>query len=368
MTRLPEKIRRTLERKVKEMMLRDDVYGLGMFGSWSRGDAEASSDVDLLVISGENLKGEHVERVVASNFFLDFDFIPGSWIKGPIPPELDQKLYESQILYDRDWSLANAKLLVTKNYSSPERVDIRTETHVVDSDIYLSRATSAFSKGDFRSARIFAVAAMENILKIPLEIALEPFSNSRFLEKLEFSIMKLGLTNLLNDYLTIAQLDQVEKDFAEEKLRLLRTIWEETGLLIKYNPKIIEKLHFKVKANLKYYFNPAFLQGMTLRTKTLIASKNPAEALRYLKSTFLQMTENYAWLRASMEKAKIDYTCLIGCLESLEKKNPRHCKNIINFLDVDHVEKKETSETIEKAKRLMLKIRGQRRLLIKKHL
>jgi predicted nucleotidyltransferase len=54
MLTLPEKIRRNLEKVVKEMMIEENVYGVGLFGSWSRGDASASSDVDLLILDGAN--------------------------------------------------------------------------------------------------------------------------------------------------------------------------------------------------------------------------------------------------------------------------------------------------------------------------
>jgi len=46
----PEKVRRTLERVVKEMRVKENVYGIGLFGSWSRGDFASSSDVDLLIL------------------------------------------------------------------------------------------------------------------------------------------------------------------------------------------------------------------------------------------------------------------------------------------------------------------------------
>jgi len=62
MLTLPEKIRRNLEKVVKEMMIEENVYGVGLFGSWSRGDASASSDVDLLILDGANYAYEFVER------------------------------------------------------------------------------------------------------------------------------------------------------------------------------------------------------------------------------------------------------------------------------------------------------------------
>ena len=144
MIKLPEKIRRMLEKFVKEMRVKENVYGIGLFGSWSRGDATPSSDIDLLMLDERNSNYEYTERIEISGLLIDLDYIPKRWIHGPIPPEIDQKLYELQILYDRDWSLTNAKLLTVKSYSSLERVEIRTKMHIIESDVYLSRATSAY--------------------------------------------------------------------------------------------------------------------------------------------------------------------------------------------------------------------------------
>ncbi len=365
---LPEKLRRTLEKVVKELMVREEVYGLGLFGSWGRGDVAASSDVDLLLVSSGNFEDEYVERIAFNGLLIDLDFIPKRWIHGPIPPELDQKLYEAHILYDRDWSLANAKLWTAKSYRSPERVEIRTEAHIIESDIYLSRATSALSKQDFRSAQLFAITAMENTLKVLMEIALEPFSNSRFIEKVENSTKKLGVPGLFSEYLEIVKLNKLDSGVVEEKLKLFKNVWNEMDLTIRHNPQALEMAHFKVKTKIKYYFNPAFLHGLILRANSLIASKNFAEASHYMNSTFLPMVENYAWLKASLEKLKIDYTCLIDSIQILENKNPKNYQNMVKLLNLTNIEKQEASETIERIRRIMLRIRGERKHLIKNHI
>ncbi|MEM2971292.1 MAG: hypothetical protein QW270_02580 [Candidatus Bathyarchaeia archaeon] len=129
-----------------------------------------------------------------------------------------------QILYDRDWSLTNTKLLMTKSYISPERITIRTEAHVIESDIYLSRATSAFSRGDYHSAHVFAITALETILKVLVEIALQPFSNSRFIETLGKSTAKLEMQNLLGEFLEITRLKEAKSEKVKEKLKLFKAI------------------------------------------------------------------------------------------------------------------------------------------------
>lgn len=368
MIKLPEKIRRTLEKIVKEMRIKEDIYGVGLFASWSRGDATKSSDADLLVLDKGNFNHEFVERIEINGLLVDLDHIPKAWIHEQIPPEVDQKIYEMQILYDRDWSLTNTKLLMAKSYGSPERVDIRTEAHAVESDIYLSRATSAFSRKDFRSSQLFAAMALEHVLRVLMEVTLEPFSNSRFIEKLEESTAKLGMQNLLTEYLEISGLSGVDSVSVEGKLKLFKVIWDEINFTVKQNHRAFESSHFRVKTKLRYYLNPAFLQGMIIRTKSLINSGKTIEAAHYLNNVFVDMVENYAWLKSSIGKVKLDYTTLMRSLESLEQKNPKNYKHIIEFLNLSDIDKLRAAETIEKTRKIMIKIRKERKVLIKKYI
>lgn len=368
MAGLPEKIRRAVERLVGEMRIRENTYGIGLFGSWSRGDATTSSDVDLMILDKGDFNTEYVERMELNGLFIDLDHVPKRWMSGPIPPEIDQKLYEMQILYDRDWSLHNMKLLMAKSYSSPERVDIRTETYVVDSDIYLSRATSAFSREDFRSAYLFATVTLESILKVLAEIALEPSSNSRFVEKLEASAAKLEIPGLFNEYLEITRLNKVDNSSVKEKVRLFKAIWDEMKATVTHNPQTLEFSHFKVKTKLNYYLNPAFLQGMVMRTNSLVESGRVAEASHYLSTVFLDIVENYAWLKSSIDKVKVDYTTLMRSLEGLEEKNPKNYSCIVKFLDLSDTTKLDASGAIEKVREIVLKIRRERKILIKNYL
>jgi len=365
---LPEKVRRTLEKVVAEMRVAENVYGIGLFGSWSRSDATTSSDVDLLILDKSNFSYEYVERIEANSLLIDLDHVPKRWIHGPIPPELDQKLYEMQVLYDRDWSLNDTKVLMAKSYCSPERVDIRTETHVIDSDIYLSRATSALSREDFRSAYLFATVALNNILKVLLEIALEPFSNSRFVERLEVSATKLGMQELFNEYLEIAELDEADDSSTRDKLKLFKIVWDEMKTTAKQGVQALESSHFKVKTKLNYYLDPAFLQGVVMRTTSMIDSGKVVEASHYMNGIFLDIVENYVWLKSSIDKVKIDHTTLMRSLESLEEKNPKTYDYIVKFLNLSDVTKLDAASAVEKSREIILKIRKDRKVLIKNHL
>jgi len=365
MIRLPEKVRKTLEKAVNEIKTKKEVYGIGLFGSWSRGDAETSSDIDLFILNKNGIEHEYVERVIVNDLFVDLNFVPKSCIMGVIPPEIDQKLYEMQILYDRDWSLTNTKLLMTKSYSSPERVDIRTEAHVIDSDIYLSRATSAFSREDFHSAQLFSKIALESMLKVIVEIALMPISNSRFLGNLEVSMEKLGVQEFFSKYLEVTKLNSVDDAVVAEKLKLFKIIWDEISFITKRNAKAFGSAYFKVRMRLKYYLNPAFLQGMFLRAEALAGSGRVAEAVHCLNGVFVDLLENYVWFRASTEKVKVDIATMLRFLKDLEKRSPKNYAKIIEFLGLSEANRQSATRTIEETKRIMLKIRGERKALIK---
>jgi predicted nucleotidyltransferase len=368
MMKLPENIRRTLEKLVNQLKCKANVYGVGLFGSWSRGDATPSSDIDLFIMSRVDVNYEYIERVQTGGLFVDLNFIPRKWFKGPIPPEIDQKLYEMQILYDRDWLLTNMKLLMTKSYSSPERVEIRTEAFLLNSDIYLSRATSAFSREDYHSAYVFATVAIENTLGILGEIAMEPFSNSHFIERIERATKRLETHDLLSKYLELSRLNRTDRQRISEKLKLFKAIWEEISITAKESLQKLTPSPSIIRARLNYYLNPAFLQGVLMRTSYLIDSEKTVEATHYLNTIFLDIAENYAWLRSSTNNVRIDHTTLIRSLKNLEEKNPKNYSRMVDLLDLSNIEKPEANEAIMETRKIALRIRKDSKVLIKNHL
>jgi len=365
---LPEKLRGTLERAVKELAAKETVYGVGLFGSWSRDDATASSDVDLFVLDNADFAYEYVERIDRSGFSIDLDYVPRKWIHGPIPPEIDQKLYEMQILYDRDWSLTNTKLIMTKAYGSSERVDIRTEAHLVDSDIYLSRATSAFSRHDYKSSHIFALTALETTIKLLIEITLQPFSNSRFMETAQNSTEKLGMRSLFKEYTEMSGFNKANPEKAKRNLRLFKTIWEDIKSISQNNPQKLDTLHFKVKTRLNYYLNHPFLHSTMNRVTSMIETGNTLEAAHYLNNLLLDIIENFSWLESAIRNFRIDYSTLFRTLENLNNNGPTIYRNAIEFFGVGTTNSVNSTRDIAAARAAMINVRKSRKLLIKKFL
>lgn len=347
------------------MQSKPNIYGIGLFGSWTRGDAVTSSDVDLFILDKAGFDHEYVERVGVCGLFIDLNHVPKRWLHEAIPPEIDHKLRELHILYDRDWSLTNTKLLMDRAYTSPDRVNIRTDAHIVESDIYLSRATSAFSRQDFKSAHLFAVLATERVLKILAETAFEPLPNSHFLDKLEVSATKLHLHNMFKEYLEIAGLNKVTASTAVNKLKAFKVIWEELAFTAKQPSQRLDNAHFTVRTKLRYYLDLAFLQGVLMRAGTLAESGRSAETSHYLDSILVDILENYLYLKSSTGNAKMDCTTLIRSLEGFDQKSSL---SVTDFLGLGDVNKSEASETIGKSREMVLTVRRDRKALIKNSL
>ena len=359
--RLPEKIRWTLNKIVRKMRTEKNVYGIGLFGSWSRGDAAATSDVDLLVLDANNLNCEYTERKEVNGLLIDLNHVPKKWLAGIMPPELDQKINELQIFYDRDWKLSNTKKWVSKVYRTPNRIAIRTEAHVVEADIYLSRATSAFARNDFQSAQLYTATALENILKILLEVTNSPFSNSRFISNLQKSAEKLQMQHVFEEYLNISRLTNTTREENERKLKLFKHVWDETFFEVKNVKK--EKIHFQVRKNLEYYMNPLFLQGIIMRTKTLIAEAPPAEPARYMQNTLITIMENYAWTKTETQNTKLDLTTLIRALKTTQQ--PKIHEETTQILGIQEEDMEKTQKNMEKTKQIIKKLRKERKQMIK---
>lgn len=368
MTNLPENIQNTLNAVVKEMRTREPISSVGLFGSWSRGEAVRSSDVDVLLIKDINLNYEYVERIEFNDLFVDLDYLPKRQLQEGMPPKLDQKIYEVQILHDKDGLLTDRKRWMTEYFLSQERVDLRTQKQIVDSDVYLSRATSALSRGDFISAQLFSTMALDSTLRILMEITLEPFSLSRFIQKIQESATKLEKQDVIHLYLSTTGLDQAENTDIRYKMNLFTEIWNSIKETIQSKTKALESAHFKAKTKINYYLNPAFLKGTMVRTSSLINSGRSIEATHFLSRILIDMIESYIWLKSSLPDIEVDPATFMRSLQRLEQEKPENYTNILHFLNLHNLKKSTSIQTIETTKDLLLQIRKQRKTLIQNHL
>jgi len=366
MLKVPPEMKSALDNLVSMLNRQETISGVALFGSWSRRDATASSDVDLLVVHTQNLKYEYVTRFEFERFLVDLDYIPASWLSDSMLPEIDQKIFEANVLYDREGVLNRAKEWMSKAYQTPERVGMRTEAHLISSDTFLSRATSARARRDLQSTKVFSIIAVEQILRILLEVSLLPFSNTRFVEALKKATGKTGMESLYDGYFELAGLSKVNDKVVAEKISLFRDAFEVLLKLMKERSQIVDSLHPQVKRALQYYGNEDFLKGVISRSKALVDEKKHVEAFRYTSSTLECMLENYAWLKAKSEGTRPDSATLFLTLRRTGDSDPVYRKAAA-FLNLDFLTEKEADNSLAYARKAILSIREARKDLVKRY-
>jgi len=368
LVRLPKRISSVLDTLIKDLRSRESISGVGLFGSWSRGDAVLSSDVDLLIVDRRDFEYEYTERLELDDILIDLDYVPEKWIVKGVPPEIDQKLYEIQILYDRNWILANTREWMAKTYWRHERVDIRTENYLIEADTYLTRAASARYRGDLRSATLYTWVGLESILKILIEASMLPISNSHFIEALGESARRLGMLRVFDEYLAIAGLSGLTTEDVEGRLGALEDLWNGAMSFIRDHETNLKTLHVKVRNTLNYYGKPGFLKGMLLRSRALLDSEMPMEAAHYISRTSIDFLESYMWLKSAVEGTQFDYTTLIKALRGGKDVAPEVYDSGVKVLGLEEPPKEERlNDFVARAREITLNIRRRRKALIREN-
>ncbi|MEM2969775.1 MAG: nucleotidyltransferase domain-containing protein [Candidatus Bathyarchaeia archaeon] len=361
MERLPEDFRNVLEKLLIDLKARESIVGIGLFGSWSRGDASLTSDVDLLVIEGRDFDYEYTERALIDNVFFDLNCVPLKWIVRQIPPEIDQKIFESQILLDRSGKFTIAKELMSKNYWTLERAEMRVGNYIVQADTYLSRIVSALNREDFQSANLSAATRTCPRMRVLLEVVRKPYSNSRFLRMLESAAIRLSLNELYDEYLDLVGFTKVNKQEAESILASVTEAWQKVIGFVQENSSKIEKAHVRVKNDINYYCKESFLKGMEIRAQTLINESLYEEAAHYLFRGTMSMLENYVWFISTLEGTRFDFTNLFQRLKNSSLSPSDIYQKIVEAFNLENISQSEAEESQKKARETVSKIRNKRR-------
>jgi predicted nucleotidyltransferase len=359
--KLPESSRSILERLLEDLKSRESIFGVGLFGSWSRGDASLSSDVDILIVDGKDFEYEYVERAELENVFLDLDHVPAKWIMRQIPPEIDQKLFEVQVLFDRNGKFAVAKSLISKNYWTLERAEMRIRDYIMQADTYLGRIVSALNRDDFQSAKVSAVFSLAAAMRALLEVARKPYSNSCYLRMLESATIRLGKNELYDEYIDMAGLTGLSKQDIEGMLGSVSDMWQRVIGFVEANSSKIENIHIRVKNDLNYYCKENFLKGMQTRANTLINESLYEEAAHYLFRASISMLENYVWLLSTLEGTRFDYAYLFQRLKNSSLSPSDVYQRAVDAFGLKDVSQNEAEKAQKKAKEIVLGIRQKRK-------
>lgn len=359
---LPEKIRLLLNAFIEDLKTRETVLGVGLFGSWSRGDAAPSSDVDLLIVEDRDFDYEYTERVEVDGFFLDLNYVPKQWITR-VPPDIDQKIYELQILFDRVGSLSRAKSLVSKVYWRPERVEIRSESYLVEADSYMSRARLALGRGDYRSAKVNSVRSYWALAKIIIEAGKKPVSNSFFTRNFDHACRSLGMQALYENYIGLAGFASLSKANVKSMLDNLSSTWRDMMGFIGSSLNLCREIHPKISAKLRYYGHESFFKGLISRAGSLI-NESPVESANYIFHTLLDALESYVYMASLAEGLKFDYAALFKSLYELKRSPSEVYRGAINVLGVEEVSSQDAERAVKTVTEAALNVRQRRKDLI----
>ena len=256
------------------------------------------------------------------------------------------------------------KNMIARAYEKPERVDVRTGTYLVESDIYLSRATSACARGDFRSACVFAGLGLECLSGILIELNLLPISNSRFIRALEESAKRLKMPKIFDDYLTATRLHELDHRDAEEKIGLFKETWNDITIYMREHASALNSSHFKVKTRLEYYGKRSFLEGMVARSYALLKEGVYVEVAHYVLRILACMLENCSWLTSIDKATGIGYATILRPFCSSEEAERVYDNAVVAF-DVGDANHEKAHTTIKLAKETILNVRRRRKNLIK---
>ena len=361
---IPGRFRGILEPFIGDLRAREIVSGIGLFGSWSRGDASLSSDIDLLVVESRDFDYEYFERIELDGNLVDLNYVPRSWVAYRVPPEIDQKLYELQVIFDRDNSLSRARDLMLKVYWRPERVEIRTETHLIEADAYLSRARAAFNRGDYRSVKVNAIRCFWSLMKILTEIGKKPILSSHFMRNLEAASKGLEMHGLYEDYINLMGFAGLDKAGVKKMLESLSSAWRGAISTISASPAALRSLHPKVATKLNYYGRETFLRGLVARVSALLDEAAPIEAAHYMFHVLADMLENYALLISASEGVRFDYSVLLKFLGESKAAPTEVYQNAISVFGVREVSGREVEEVLKMTVEAAMNIRQRRKDLI----
>jgi len=289
--------------------------------------------------------------------------VPKRWIIYRVPPEIDQKIYEMKVIFDRDGSLTKAKNLMSKVYWRPERVEIRTEAHLIEADTYLSRARLAFNRGDYQSAKFNSIMSFRSLMKILTEIGRKPILGSFFIRNLEPVSKSLNMYPLYENYIRLMGLAGLSKADVKVMLDTLSSVWRSIMDFTAVNISFTKSFHPKVGAKLNYYGREAFLKGLIARLRDLI-EEAPIESAHYMFHVLADVLECYALLLSVVEGVRFDYATTMKYLSESKSSPAEIYRGAVNILNIKNVSGREAEETLKSVTENALNIRRKRKDLI----
>jgi predicted nucleotidyltransferase len=358
MQALPGTIRGAFSRLVKGLAEDPGVQALGLFGSWVRGEATATSDFDILVVERSGLDYEYNKLEVQDGLVMDLHHVPSEWMREPVNPQMDHRLHETIVLHDPGRALGEAKEFLERSYMSPRRVEVRTDGLLATAEMHLSRASAAFGKRDPETASAYVGAGLMSAVTALLDIAGVPVTRRTFVWNLRRSCVKLGMEDVYRDFLNMSGVSRVDPQGVSETVEKMEVVWDKVSSFVSENGRALNELHGKVRRDVEYLTSGLIIEGVMSRIQEMLAVDNIAEALVFLRGWTLPMLEGYAWVVSAVAGEKYDYTSLFRVVEGDVRNGS------LEALGLSEVTLRAAGDALVAVRRLVGNLRLDRRRLV----
>lgn len=295
---------------VRELARGSGVRALGLFGSWVRGEGACSSDFDVLVVDRSDLDYEYGEVEVRGGLVVDLCRVPLGWVGEPVSPQLDYRLRETVVLHDPGGVLGAAKGFVERVFMSPRRVEVRTDGLLATSEMHLSRASAALSRGDPETASAYVGAGLASAAVVLMDIAGVPVTRRQFVWGLRRACVKLEMMDVYRGLLAMGGVSGVGQGEAAEAVEGFEEVWAGVSGFVSGHGSVLGGLHGKVRRDVKYLTRGPVLEGILARVGEMLAVDGCVEAVVYLRGWMLPLLEGFAWVASAVDGVKYDYTSL----------------------------------------------------------
>ncbi|MFB0558550.1 MAG: nucleotidyltransferase family protein [Candidatus Bathyarchaeia archaeon] len=362
-----EVLMKTVEEFVDELARQETVTSVGLFGSWARYEASEASDLDFLVVDRSGIDFEFYELVERGGLLFDMNRIPWSWVGEVVRPEIDHRLHEAVVLYDRGGLLERARGFVEGNYRTPGRVEVRTEGYLATSETYLSRASSAMTRRDPETAAVYTDVSLYEASSILMDVAGFPITRGSFVWNMRRACEKLREEEVYRAVMSGTRLSEVVRPDVDQGLGGFEAVWRQVSGYIGYNRHVVEGMHEVLKRDIAYMTDPAMLRLILSRAGGMLEGNDFVEALVYLRGWLLRLLEDYAWVMSAKRGDKFDYTSLFRTIGEDEKAKDVF-DDVFEIFNLGGVDEGVARRALGEARSVISRVRRDRRRLIEEHL
>ena len=354
-------IRGTLAGLVRDLTGDPSVRALGLFGSWVRGEGTSSSDFDVLVVDGSGLDYEYGEVEVRGGLVVDLCRVSLGWVGEPVSPQMDYRLHETVVLHDPGGVLGAARVFVERVFMSPRRVEVRTDGLLATSEMHLSRASAALSRGDSETASAYVGAGLASAVVVLMDIAGVPVTRRQFVWGLRRACVKMGMEDVYREFLVMGGVSGVSRREASGVAEGFEATWTGVARFVSEYGGVLGGLHGKVRRDVEYLTREPVLGRILSRVREMMAVGNLVEAVVYLRGWMLPLLEGFAWVASAVEGVKYDYTSLFRVVGGADEGVR---EGALGVLGLSGVTEQMAGEALAGARGLVGDLRVDRRRLV----